>query len=144
VEAIKIEAVGVVVADVMNQDQWHVLNVVRKAIWQENVQILANELKETLDIAVEEEDMIEEAIEVIVVAEAVTKKETTMINQISSKVIGDPDILGKIEAMIEAVIEVVEAVEVVSKIEILMAQININKEIEDKITCKEIPKKMRI
>lgn len=143
-EAIKIEAVGVVVADVMNQDQWHVLNVVRKAIWQENVQILANELKETLDIAVEEEDMIEEAIEVIVVAEAVTKKETTMINQISSKVIGDPDILGKIEAMIEAVIEVVEAVEVVSKIEILMAQIHINKEIEDKITCKEIPKKMRI
>ena len=143
-EAIKIEAVGVVVAVVMNQDQWHVLNVVKKAIWQENVQILANELKETLDIAVEEEDMIEEAIEVIVVAEAVIKKETTMINQISSKVIGDPDILVKIEGMIEAVIEVVEAVEVVSKIEILMAQIHINKEIEDKKTCKEIPKKMRI
>ena len=66
-----IEAVEVVEEVVMNQDQWHALNVEKKVIWQENVQILVKELKEILDIAVEAEDKIGVAIEVVVEEEEV-------------------------------------------------------------------------
>ena len=87
-----IEAVEVVEEVVMNQDQWHALNVEKKVIWQENVQILVKELKEILDIAVEAEDKIGVAIEVVVEEEAASK-ETLMTKQNFSKVIGTLDIL---------------------------------------------------
>ncbi len=137
-----IEAVEVVEEVVMNQDQWHVLNVEKKVIWQENVQILVKELKEILDIAVEVEDKIGVAIEAVV-EEEVVSKETLMTKQNFSKVIGALDILVGEEVMKGAVIEEVVVAEEVSKIKILIELTKVSKEIDGKITIKETPRKMK-
>jgi hypothetical protein len=142
VEDTWIEAVEVVEEVVMNQDQWHALNVEKKVIWQENVQILVKELKEILDIAVEAEDKIGVAIEVVVEEEAASK-ETLMTKQNFSKVIGALDILVGEEVMKGAVIEEVVVAEEVSKIKILIELTKVSKEIDGKITIKETPRKMK-